>query len=484
MEKRSHIPPFIVSLIPVLFLLLVLTLVVITQGALSVGDYSPFVLLLSALLAFLLARRYTKRKLRVYLIGLLKSIRQTAPTIPVLIFIGMIGATWMFGGIVPTCIYYGVKFINPDYFLVCICLICSVMSVLTGSSWTTCATIGVASMSVGQILGFHPGWIAGAVISGAYFGDKISPLSDTTVLASNTNGVPLFKHVQFLMTTTVPTMTITLIVFAIAGFTTDITTSDEHSQIIGKLQEIFYISPWLMLAPVITCIMIAMRVNVSLTLTVSTVMGFVSFWAFQDGIIGTLLGANPHIMDYIKLSLQMLFYITTIDTGNDFLNGLVDTSGVYGMLPTVYLVVSASIFGGMMLGSGMITSIVQHGLSHIKGTTRIVAAAAGSGLFLNSCTGDQYLSVVLDSNLFRALFRRNNIPPKVLSRTVEDSVSVTSVLIPWNSCGLTQSTVLGVPTLTYLPFCIFNYLSPIMTVTVTAITTYLISRAKMRRQKQ
>ncbi len=395
-------------------------------------------------------------------IGIYKSAKQILPAVPILILIAMVSATWMWGGIVPSLIYYGLEFLNPKTFLAVACIVCSIISVLTGSSWTTCATIGIAFMGIGVIMGYNEAWIAGAIISGAYFGDKMSPLSDTTVLASSTTGVKLFDHIKYLFITTTPAMIIALIIFFLLGLNINENEVAHSDELIEHLINTFNISPWLLLAPIITCMLIVLRINVLITLSISTLLGLLGLIIYEPQLLSALAtGTNK-----ISAIFGILFTNTSINTHNELLNELVATGGVKGMMNTIYLILSAMIFGGVMLGTGMLSSLTRSCLKGIRKTSSAVTTTVGSGLFMNSCTGDQYLSIIVTANLFKNLYKKLGIEPKLLGRSIEDSVSVTSVLIPWNSCGITQSTVLGVATLSYLPFCVFNYMCPIMSIII------------------
>ena len=385
------------------------------------------------------------------------------PAIPVLLSIASVSASWMMSGVVPTLIVYGLEILNPMLFLFLTCSICAIVSVLSGTSWTTIATIGVAFIGIGSVMGYEPGWIAGAIISGAYFGDKVSPLSDSTVLASTSCGVEMFTHIKYMMITTVPSMTISLLVFLAYGLFSSPQPLIEQHDIIVHLQSTFNISPWPMLIPLITCTLIIFRVKPLMTLIISTSLGIIGMFIFQPQIVASI--DNNGFLAVIKV----LFTSTSIDTGDEMLNSLVATGGMEGMMPTIYLVLCAMTFGGMLLGSGMIAAITKAFTRRLHSIRSIVTTTVGSGLFFNACTGDQYLSIILGGNVYKKLYRDNGLETRLLSRTLEDSVSVTSVLIPWNSCGVTQATVLGVATLTYLPYCIFNYLSPIMSIIVAYI---------------
>lgn len=461
-SNRKGLPSPIASAIPIIFLISSLISLLVIKGTDAIFDNSQLILLSAALLAFVISRIFYPCSWNMLKIGLIKSAKQIIPAIPILLLISMVSASWMFGGIVPSLIYYGLEFINPKTFLVITCIVCSIISVLTGSSWTTCATIGIAFMGIGSIMGYNEAWIAGAVISGAYFGDKMSPLSDTTVVASSTTGVKLFVHIKYLFITTVPAMVVALIVYLILGLTMTETNVSHNEDLIIQLSQIFNISPWLLLAPVITCALIVMRVNVLLTLTISTFLGILGLIFFEPQVLNILATDSTSFIAICKLLLTN----TSIETNNVLLNDLVATGGAQGMMNTIYLILSAMIFGGVMLGSGMLSSITRSCLKGIKKTSSVVTATVGSGLFMNSCTGDQYLSIIITANLFKNLYKKLGLEARLLGRTIEDSVSVTSVLIPWNSCGVTQSTVLGVATLSYLPFCVFNYMCPIISIVI------------------
>lgn len=455
-------PGVAISAIPVVGLLSALLVIIITKGTDAVQDYGYVILSAAAALCLALALAFRCVHRRQLLAGLAKSSRQILPAVPILIFIGTLSSTWMLSGVVPTLIYYGLNLINADAFLVIACSVCAIVSVVTGTSWTTVATIGVAFMGIGTVMGFQPCWIAGAVISGAYFGDKISPLSDTTVLASSTVGVNLFRHIRFLMITTAPAMITALIVYAIVGYMTDGIGTMQSEKMTQALSERFNISMWTLIIPALTALMIALRFRTDVTLALSSVAGLAGIFIFQPQIVAELGG----VADAVKMSAAVLFTSTSITTGNELLDSLVSTSGVEGMLLTVWLVLSAMVFGGAMMGTGMLRSLTHWFTSRLRSPLRLVGTTVGSGLFLNACTGDQYLSLIIGGNMYKTVYRQAGLKPQVLSRALEDSVSVTSVLIPWNSCGLTQSTVLGVTTIAYLPYCIFNILSPLMSLAV------------------
>lgn len=468
-------PSLLISILPIATLLGTLLIILCTAGADAISQYSTEALLGSAILSVALAAMTGCLSRRGMTVGFRRSARQILPAVPMLIFIATVSTTWMLSGVVPTLIDYGISIINPTLFLMTTCVVCAGISVLTGSSWSTIATIGVAFMGIGTVMGFSAGWIAGAIISGAYFGDKVSALSDTTVVASSTCGVDLFDHIRYLMITAIPSMGIALIVFTMVGVFTHATPDATSADILHHLESTFVISPKILIIPVVTAAMIMLRVPTLLTLALSSAMGLAGIFLFQPQLVARLMEtAGDH--NYLSLIGNILWSETSMSTGYELLDNLVTTGGITGMLPTVALVLCAMTFGTAMIGTGMLERITRAFTGSLRRRVSIVGATVGSGLFLNSCTADQYLSIIIGGNMYRNLYRRFGMEPRLLSRTLEDSVSVTSVLIPWNSCGVTQSMVLGVPTLAYLPYCVFNYLSPIMSLAV-AITGFKIHSA-------
>ena len=398
-------------------------------------------------------------------------ISSCAPAIIILLLIGAIGGTWMVSGIVPTMIYYGVQIMSPQFFLVSACVICSLVSVLSGSSWTTVATIGVALLGISEALGISAAWTAGAIISGAYFGDKMSPLSDTTILASSITGVDLFAHIRYMMYTTVPTFLITLIIFLVAGLGNGEGTELHVAEYTEGLANTFNISLWTLLVPVLTGILIFRRVSSLIVLFTSAIMAGVMALILQPHILHQIANTEElsTFMSLMK-GLAITYYgATAVDTGSEALNDLVSTGGMAGMLNTIWLIVCAMCFGAVMVASGMIESITRVIIRMAKTRFSLVSTTVGTGFFLNITTGDQFISIVLTADMYRDAYRQQGYESRLLSRTTEDAATVTSVLVPWNTCGMTQAAVLGVPTLVYLPYCFFNIISPLMTLLVAAI---------------
>ena len=353
---------------------------------------------------------------------------------------------------------------QPFSFLASGCIISALVSVMTGSSWTTVATIGIALMGIGQAQGFDEGWIAGAIISGAYFGDKISPLSDTTVLAAGSVSVPLFKHIRYMLVTTVPSMTLALIIFAVAGMTGDTSSTAEIESFRQALDTRFSLTPWLLLVPLLTGVMIARRLPPIITLFLSSLLAVLFGLMFQQGAL-TEVGEGSAFEGVMR----SLYGSTSLPTQNSMLTSLVATRGMEGMLNTIWLILCAMCFGGAMAAGGMVRGITDIFVGMIRNRVSLVGATVGTGLTLNLAVADQYICILLNGNMFKQIYDRMGYERRLLSRATEDSVTVTSVLVPWNTCGMTQSTVLGVATLTYLPYCFFNLLSPLMSLLVAAI---------------
>ena len=398
------------------------------------------------------------------------NVKTIGGAILILFLIGAVSGSWMMSGVVPTMIYYGMKIVSPAVFLFIACIICALVSLVTGSSWTTVATIGIALMGIGTAHGYSVGWTAGAIISGAYFGDKISPLSDTTVLASSVGEVPLFTHIRYMLITTVPSFTIALIIFLVASLSHTTDSSIQSELFAEGLQRVFVINPWLLLVPVVTSILIALRLPAVIVLFLS---------AFIAGVV--MLFAQPDIVAQIGegnnfRGLMLTYYSSTsIDTGNEALTSLVQTRGMRGMLSTVFLIFCAAAFGGALTGTGMIQSITSALAKGISGRRSLVSTTVATGLFSNMVTGDQYLSIVLTGNIYKKLYKEKGFEGRLLSRSTEDSATVTSVLVPWNTCGMTQSLVLKVPTIEYLPYCFFNIISPLTSIFI-AMLGYKIFR--------
>lgn len=464
MNKKRHLPSPLISLLPLVVLVLMLVATIRAYGSDSLLGASQVTLLVVSAFCVLLGTTVLGVPWADFERMITKNVASVTSAIIILLLIGALSGTWMVSGVVPSLIYYGVKIIHPDVFLASTCIISALVSVMTGSSWTTIATIGIALMGIGRAQGFDDGWIAGAIISGAYFGDKISPLSDTTVLASGAVGVPIFKHIRYMLITTIPSLVIALIIFTFAGFMQQSNSSAEIEQFTSALAGRFHISAWLLVVPVLTGVMIARKVPPIATLFLSTLLAVVFSLVFQSDALHEIAGG-----DLFKGAMQSVYGQTSLSTSNPMLTSLVATRGMAGMMGTIWLIICAMCFGGAMEAGGMVRGITQMFVRMIRGRVSLVASTVCSGLMLNLAVADQYICVLLTGNMFKKIYDRQQYERRLLSRTTEDSVTVTSVLVPWNTCGMTQSIVLGVPTLTYLPYCFFNLISPLMSICVAAL---------------
>ena len=483
--KGTKIPSGLVSLLPFLVLLITLALVIKVFGTGALDGASQVALFFSSAVTVTISMIFYKVPWKEFEEAILNNIHSVGTSIIILLLIGAVAGSWMVSGVVPTMIYYGMKVILPQIFLFATCIISALIAVMTGSSWTTIATIGVALVGIGTAQGYEPGWIAGAIISGAYFGDKVSPLSDTTVLASSSSETPLFTHIRYMMVTTVPSFIITLVVFLVVSILHDSPSAAQAADFSHDLKETFNISPWLLLVPVLTALLIVRKVSAIVTLFIAAFIAGVAALFFQPHILQAVATGNTpdfasalSFIDGFKGLFISFYGNTAIDTGNVALNDLISTRGMTGMLNTVFLIMSAGTFCGTLVASGMLHSLTELLTRFIRRRVTMVASTVGTGIFANMITGDQYLSIILTSSLYKKLYQERGYENRLLSRSVEDSATVVSVLIPWNSCGMTQSTVLKVSTLDYLPYCFFNIISPLMSIFISAIGYKIIRKTK------
>ena len=483
-EHKVKEPSVWLSLIPVAVLVALLFIAVRTFGADALSGGNQIILLAAAAVCCAITMLYCKTQWADIEKSIVNNLAGISSAILILLIIGALSGTWMISGIIPTFIYYGIQIIHPNFYLVSTCIICCVVSVMTGSSWTTVATIGVALLGIGQMQGFSPGWIAGTIISGSYFGDKISPLSDTTVLASSVTGTPLFTHIRYMMITTMPSLIIALIIFTVAGFSSDFADTGKITLYMASLKQTFNISAWLLLIPVITFFMIVKKIPAIITLFLSAVMAGIAALIAQPHLLHEISGPEISGIASTFKGLLMIFYgSTSIKTGNAELNDLVSTGGMAGMMDTVWLIICAMVFGGAMMSGGMLKSLTYSFIHLVKRTVSMVASTAGCGLLLTLTTADQYIAIILNGKMFKDVYKKQGYESRLLSRTTEDAVTVISPLVPWNTCGMTQATILGVPTLTYLPYCFFNLISPVMSIIIAA-SGYKIFRTKPDEDKK
>ena len=456
---------FFGALLPIIFLIALLSFNVYLYGDDSLGGANQLALLLSAAFATIMGLK-SGTSWKSILKGVSKSIASTTQAIIILLLIGSLAGTWLISGIVPTMIYYGLQILNPKIFLVAAAIICAIVSLASGSSWSTIATVGIALLGIGNALDISNGLTAGAIISGAYFGDKMSPLSDTTNLAAAMAGTDLFTHIRFMMYTTIPSFVISLLIFLFIGLSMDNTqNSDDITNLLMAIESSFNISPWLFLVPVIVLLLIMKKIPALPALFAGTLLGGIFAIIFQPHLIIELSGIDSNFFQASYVSIiNAMGSETSINTSNEMINDLLSSGGMYGMLNTIWLIICAMCFGGVMEASGALKKISQSIIQYAESTGSVIATTACTCLFFNVTASDQYLSIVVPGRMYADTFKDKGLAPENLSRTLEDSGTVTSVLVPWNTCGATQSAVLGVATMTYLPFCFFNIISPLMTI--------------------
>ena len=456
--------PYIIALLPIIFLIILLSINVYLYGDDTLGGANQLSLLLSAAVACVIGIKYGNNWKKI-IEGVSNSIKSVTPAIIILLLIGSLSGTWLVSGIVPSMIYYGLQILNPEIFLFATAIITAIVSLATGSSWSTIATIGIALLGIGQALGISVGIIGGSIISGAYFGDKMSPLSDTTNLAPAMSGVNLFTHIKYMMYTTVPSFSIALIIFLLLGFQTEVNSSENIDAILSALSSSFNITPWLFLVPVVVIFLIVKKVPAIPSLLVGALLGGAFAIIFQPSTILEITNSSQmNIFSAYKGVINSMVTETNIITSNEDLNSLLSSGGMYGMLNTIWLIICAMIFGGIMEVTGLLRCLSSPIMDRARTNGNLVATTAGTCIFFNITASDQYLSIVVPGRMFAKSYKEKGLSPENLSRTLEDSGTVTSVLIPWNTCGATQSAVLGIATFSYLPYCFFNLISPIMTI--------------------
>jgi len=457
-------PTILQSLLPILVLVGLLALnVLLVYGDDALSGANQLALLVSGGVAAIIAL-FNGYKWEDILKGITASIHSALPAIIILLLIGSLAGTWLLSGVVPAMIYYGLDILNPTIFLFASCIISSIVSLATGSSWSTVATVGIALLGIGKALGIGEPIIAGAIISGAYFGDKMSPLSDTTNLAPAMAGTDLVTHIKYMALTTVPSIVITLIIFLIIGFFYD--GSNEVNQV-EQLQlaiaSKFNITPWLFLVPVIVILLIIKKIPAIPALLIGSILGGVFAVIFQPGLIAEIGGESGIFTSSYKAIIDSMTTDVAFVTENELVNELLSSGGMSGMLNTIWLIVCAMIFGGVMDKTGMLKRLTQSIIGLAKTDGSLIATTASSCVVFNVTASDQYLAIVVPGKMFAEEYKERGLHPKVLSRTLEDSGTVTSALIPWNTCGAYHSGVLGIATGDYFMYCFFNLISPAMT---------------------
>ena len=445
------------ALVPVIILMALLAYNIFAKDGGWLGDYSnQYILLIGAVLAMIVGL-FNKTSIPTMITEVLENLKSVLLPICILLLVGALAGTWLVSGIIPAMVYYGLQVLSPGIFLPASVIIAAIISIATGSSWTTSATVGIALIGIGTALGIPTGMIAGAVISGAYFGDKMSPLSDTTNLAPAMAGTDLFTHIKYMSLTTVPTIMVSLIVFTILSFSIDTSGSTDISGLLTTMDATFNITPWLFLVPLLVVVMILLKTKPLIALGAGVIVAAIFALIFQPEVLA-LIGSSS----ICALSTAVLTDVAII-TDNPTLNDLFTSGGVSGMLWTILLIICAMVFGGVMDGIGALARITTALLSVAKSTFGLFSSTVLSCLGLNIVASDQYLAIVIPGKMFKQAYEDKGLAPENLSRTLEDSGTVTSVLIPWNTCGAYQSEVLSVGVGEYFIYAIFNWLSPIMT---------------------
>jgi NhaC family Na+:H+ antiporter len=466
MNHTPKSPSLTQALAPIVFLIGALSLNVYIFGDTGLEGSNQMVLILSSAVAALIAGSlgFTWNDLQE---GAVRSITAAMPSMLILLLIGSLAGTWMISGIVPALIYYGLKILNPVIFLFAACVVCSIVSIATGSSWSTVATIGIALLGIGKALDIHEGLVAGAIISGAYFGDKMSPLSDTTNLAPAVAGTDLFTHIRYMTYTTIPSIAITLVLFLVIGFSLNNTTeATDINGVLNAIDTTFNIHLGLFIVPAIVITLIVRKVPAIPALLAGILLGGIFAIIFQPQLIPVIAGNSETSFGIASFTAVMkaMYGSVSVDTPNQEVNDLLKTKGMAGMLNTIWLILSAMVYGGIMEKSGMLRKVTEKIIEVAHSTGSLIASTAGTCIFFNITASDQYIAIVVPGRMFADTYHKRGLMPENLSRTLEDSGTVTSVLVPWNTCGATQASVLGVATFTYAPFCFFNIISPFMTI--------------------
>lgn len=458
-------PSLLQSIIPIIILIGLLAVNVLqVYGDGALDGANQLALLLSATVAGIIGI-YNGFDFERIIEGVTKSIHSALPAIIILLLIGALAGTWLLSGVVPAMIYYGLDILNPTIFLFATCIICSIVSIATGSSWSTVATVGIALLGIGKALGIDESIIAGAIISGAYFGDKMSPLSDTTNLAPAMAGTDLITHIKYMTLTTIPSIVITLIIFLIIGFFYEAGASSGQVESLQlAISSKFHITPWLFIVPIVVIGLILIKVPAIPALFFGSLLGGIFAIIFQGQLVCELFADASFFKSSYKAVVNSMTTDVTIVTENELVNELLSSGGMKGMLNTIWLIICAMIFGGVMEITGMLKRITRSIIGLAKNDGSLIATTTASCVVFNVTASDQYLAIVVPGKMFAEEYKERKLHPKVLSRTLEDSGTVTSALIPWNTCGAYHSGVLGIATGDYFVYCFFNLISPLMTI--------------------
>lgn len=452
-----------IALLPIVILVLLLSYNVLVYGDDALGGSNQFILLLGAAVAGIVGFYY-KIGYQKMIDKVAENLQSVTGALLILLFVGALAGTWLISGIIPAMIYYGLQILHPSIFLPACIIICAIISLATGSSWTTSATVGIALIGIGKVLGIPVGMVAGAVISGAYFGDKLSPLSDTTNLAPAMAGGELFSHIKYMTLTTIPSIIITLVVFFILSLTQSTSGAADTETLMLAIEEKFTITPWLFIVPGTVILLIIKKSPPLIALLIGTLLGGLFAVVFQSKILLEITESSILSFEVAYRAIMNSITISTeINTSNTLLNDLFTSGGMEGMLGTIWLIICAMVFGGIMDAIGALEKVSNALLNWAQTTFQLFASTVASCLAINLTASDQYLAIVIPGKMFAKAYKDRKLAPENLSRTLEDSGTVTSVLIPWNTCGAYQSGVLGVDVGDYFVYAIFNWLSPFMT---------------------
>lgn len=463
--SETKAPSVGLALVPIFFLIALLASNVLVFGSGATDGPNQIALIMGSAVAGIIVWRlgHSWEDMEK---AMVKSIGSAMGAMLILLVIGALSGMWLLGGIVPAMIYYGLKILNPTIFLFATVIVCSVVSMATGSSWSTVATVGIALLGIGKALGIHEGWVAGAIISGAYFGDKMSPLSDTTNLAPAMAGTDLFTHVRYMALTTVPTLAITLIIFLVAGFVLPVSASaGNEAEVLAALEKSFNLSPLLFVVPALVLFMIVKKVPALPALLVGSLLGGIAALIFQPATVNHISGVEGNFLKSAGMAfMKAMSSSIAIPTDNAMISELLTSGGMAGMLNTVWLIICAMVFGGIMECGGLLKAIAERIIKWAHSTGSLVASTAATCVFFNLTASDQYMAIAVPGRMYADTYKKRGYKPELLSRTLEDAGTVTSVLIPWNTCGATQAKVLGISTWAYAPYAFFCIISPLMTI--------------------
>ena len=471
MTSQYKKPGLILSLVPVFTLigLLVLNIDIFKDSA--VLGPNQIALFLSAIMAGAIGIFFLKVPYGEIENKIIHSIGLSLQSNLILLIVGMLIGLWIFSGVVPAMIFYGIKVFNPTFFLPLSCVVCCIVSLATGSSWSTGGTLGIALIGVGQALNVPAPMVAGAVISGAYFGDKLSPLSDTTNLAPAMAGTDLFTHIRYMLITTIPSLIIALCGFTLLGYFYGGGSGDfmQVNEVLNTLSGTFNLNPFLFVLPLLVFGMVAKKVPALPALILGSLLGVVFVLIFQQDLLRSMLGDQYGPKAIFGKIVEVAHAGFKFESDKEIVKTLLTRGGMSSMLNTVWLILMAMIYGGVMEVTGMLEEIGMAIMKLVRGSASLITATIGSAFLLNLTAGDQYLSIVLPGRMFKSSYDQMGLAPQNLSRSLEDAGTLTSVLIPWNSCGAYFSAVLGVSTYAYIPFCFFNLVNPFVAVFIAAI---------------